>query len=58
MIINETTLNKANTVSQHHIGEFSQDKVFYDQVRSDFLKQSARYLRDSFFKNHAVRLGA
>ena len=58
MISNETTYYKANAVSQYHIGKLCRDKAFYDQIRSDFLKQSALYLRVSCTRNHAGQLGA
>ncbi len=47
MISNETNSYQGSTSSQHQFGKLSQDKTFYDQVVSDFLKQSAMYLRDS-----------
>jgi hypothetical protein len=58
MVTNATTLYKVNTLCQHHVGVFSQDKACYDQVRSDFLKQSTKYLRESFFRTGASGLGA
>jgi len=43
---NEATFSIAKTSSSGaHAGRPSLCKTFYDQVRSDFLKQSARYYR-------------
>jgi len=58
MITYEASLYNVNASAQHPMGKVSQDKTFYDQVRSDFLKQSARYLRDSFYRSKASRFGA
>lgn len=52
MINNEATLSHApKATSNIHAEQFSVSKTFYDQVRSDFLRQSARYLRASLSKN-------
>jgi hypothetical protein len=52
MINNETTLSQATmATSNFHADQLSVRKAFYDQVRSDFLQQSAKYLRISLNKN-------
>ncbi|MGB5277640.1 MAG: hypothetical protein WBO73_17470 [Gammaproteobacteria bacterium] len=54
MINNEVMLHALNALSHHHAGEVRREKVFYDQVKSDFLQQSARYLRESYTGTQAV----
>jgi hypothetical protein len=52
MINNESALSHAPMATSNiHADQFSVSKAFYDQVRSDFLRQSARYLRLSLGKN-------
>ena len=51
---NEATLSGASLASSiHHADQFSVTTGFYDRIRSRFLQQSARYLRDSLDRKQA-----
>jgi hypothetical protein len=55
MTNNEATLSLATSANSNiHADNFSVSKAFYDQVRSDFLRQSARYLRASSLSKQQV----
>ena len=46
MITNNAALSKAPSASHRsRTGRIQMDQAFYDRVRSNFLQQSARYLR-------------
>jgi len=52
---NDATFSTAKASSSGaHAGQSSLSKMFYEQVRSDFLKQSARYLHDSFTSRRVI----
>jgi hypothetical protein len=55
MLNNEATLSHAPMATSNiHADQFSVSKTFYDQVRSDFLRQSAKYLRMSLGRNRPL----
>ena len=54
MINQQITSNTTKAASYSQTGEFALDKSFYETVRSDFLQQSARYLRESFSIGRSV----
>ncbi len=55
MLNNEATLSHAPMATSNiHADQFSVSKAFYDQVRSDFLRQSATYLRLSLGRSRSL----
>ena len=55
MIKNQAALPNATTTSSNsHAIQPSMGAGHYDQIRSSFLRQSARYLRDSLRRTRAV----
>ena len=50
-------LNAETTSSNSQADQLSTGKAFYDHVRSDFLRQSASYLRDSMSRTRSVTIG-
>ena len=50
-------LNDKTTSSNSQADQLSTGKAFYDHVRSDFLRQSASYLRDSMSRTRSVTIG-
>jgi hypothetical protein len=49
-------LNTKTTSSNPHADQLSASKAFYDRVRSNFLRQSASYLRDSLCRAWPVEI--
>ena len=50
-------LNDKTTSSNSQADQLSTSKAFYDHVRSNFLRQSASYLRDSMSRTRSVTIG-
>jgi hypothetical protein len=56
---NEAALSSIRTATSHsHSAPQRASKAFYDRVRSDFLRQSANYLRSSLCRSGAVSFSA
>lgn len=55
-MINNLVISHAAKASAPYLlaGQFSHNQAFYDRVRSDFLRQSANYLRESLSKRRNV----
>ena len=57
MINNQAALlNTKTTASNFHADQLSASKAFYDHVKSNFLRQSASYLRDSLSRTRSVSM--
>ena len=57
MISNQAALlNTKTTASNFHADQLSASKAFYDRVKSNFLRQSASYLRDSLSRTRSVSM--
>jgi hypothetical protein len=55
MTNNEAMVFSAKASSaDSNAGTFNMSSAYYQQIRSDFLQQSARYLRESFARRRAV----
>ena len=57
MISNPAALLYTKTTSSNsHADQLNANKAFYDRVRSNFLQQSASYLRDSFNRTSSLSI--